>query len=106
MTSREFNALVKVWQDARRVPRFFYAGLQAAIHNAWLRPEGHPAFSMYDWLPDEDRPEDKPRTLEEIKLNNRMVLFEAAAALASVRQDPEMQAQVDALANKDWGKVN
>lgn len=60
LTPREYCALRKVWEDRVKPHRYFYAGMQATLHNAWFRSkEHHPeAWSIWDWLPDEDRPEE------------------------------------------------
>lgn len=91
---------MQVWEDAHKPMQFYYAGIQASIHNAWLRNENQAAYSPYDWLPDEDRPQEKPKTVAESMLHNRLALFEAACSLAAAKQDAETSARVDVLAQR------
>lgn len=77
---RELEALIKVLKHSRDPLWGAYAGIQATLHNAWLRPKGKPEYKASDFLPREDV-EMKPQgqTEEEKKAMLRLMLSGAAA---------------------------
>lgn len=81
MSFMEYRAQEKVWSNANRERKYQWANLMATLYNSHLRASGHPAYSPYDWMPGEDRPEEKPPWVVDVnkqRLSIRQMLSFAA----------------------------
>lgn len=81
LSTLEYEALEMVWRNARKAERYQWASTQALMYNMW-RGSG-PARTVYDWLPEEDRPpqDQTPWVVKDVELQKfsiRMALSMAA----------------------------
>lgn len=93
LTPREFLALQKVHLDSRKELWTLFAGLQATLHNAWLRGKGHRAFTVDDFLPG------KPQLSEEDRALHLKTTLEGAGVNLPIVQLPEQLARAEGRSN-------
>ncbi len=105
LTPREFYALRDVWEMSWDRQMSLYAGLQATLHNAWLRGEHRAPFRPEDFYTSKHAPKvDRRKLADPLDPNGTQTVQEKMYWMRTMLQDAASRLTPDKMVEVELGK--